>query len=106
MLGSAKIALMKLPRFSTTTLLLGIAAFAISCVGFLDLYEMESAYRQPFSLTDTIAAYLDESAFWLPLILLAFAVGRKALTLRSVAVYAIAQLACMAFRHLVLFRGI
>jgi hypothetical protein len=84
---------MKLPRFSTSTLLLSVAVAAVSFGGSVAAWGRKIQARYFF-----VGVGLD-APLWLPITFVAFAVGRKALTVRMVVAFAVAEAAAVAFAH-------
>ena len=83
---------MKLPKFSTSTLLLVTAVVAIACGGIVAWRAtMESGSY--FTLGYWFAAAGTHGPFWIPLVFIAFAIGRRKLTLLMVIYLAVCEAA-------------
>jgi hypothetical protein len=84
---------MRLPRYQTKTLLLAVAVAAISIGGFLPWHDVERhSFGGPTPPLEEARDYFVESLIWVPPIFIAYAIGRRALTVRIVIAFAIAEL--------------
>jgi hypothetical protein len=82
-------------RFATSTLLLIVAAVAISCGGMIGWGKIEGQIAFGRILLFTLLV----SPLWLPFAFFAFAVGRRVLTARMVLVFAIAEGAAVGISY-------
>jgi len=84
---------MKLPRFSTSTLLLSVTVAAISFGGIVAWERL--ATRE--AIINVLLSVLFAAPVWVPLIFVTFAIARKTLNVRIVIAFALAEAAAVAF---------
>jgi len=97
---------MKRPQFSTSTLLLLTAIVAIACGG-ITAWHATMSYGSKFPWGYWFAAAATHGPFWIPVVFIAFAIGRRKLTLLMVIYLAICEAASVgiAFVLIKLFDG-
>jgi hypothetical protein len=79
-------------QFTIRTLLLAFAFGGLSLWGFLHWHYREThSFGRPPSLLNEVSEFFYEALIWVPLIFLAYAIGRKALTVRIVIVFGVAE---------------
>ena len=87
----ARMPCMKLPRFSTRFLLLITTFVAITCGGWLYLLRMDGGDSSDLPQVLVMSAVY--SPIWLPLVFLAYAIGRGALSVKIIAGFATCEAA-------------
>jgi hypothetical protein len=84
---------MKLPQFSLATLLLLTSVIGISSGAWIALVRILRQYQslEDLSASWAVSALIVLSPIWLPIVFLAFAAGRRRLTVMTVACLTIAE---------------
>ena len=86
-------------QFSTKTLLLAITVTSITCCAML--FWWRSVTHGYNSFWKAVEWYLIDSLLWFPAIFVAFAIGRRALTVRMVICFAVAEAIAVAYFYFV-----
>lgn len=93
---------MRLPQFTTKTLLLAVVVVAISIAGFLPWHRGVigmNAIGLKVPPLQELDVYFYQGLLWVPWIFIAYSLGRGRLTVLAVVVFAIAESLAVGFYY-------
>jgi hypothetical protein len=90
---------MKLPRFTTRTLLLLAPALAVTLWGFIEWHSVAvpaiGFAKGEYFFPAEVESYFYDSLIWLPIVFAAYCIGRKSISLPAVVIFFVAEAAAI-----------
>jgi hypothetical protein len=86
-------------QFSTSTLMLATTTAAITCAGLFSLMKLDGRSDESLALLPGFIGFT--APLTVPAAFLGFAIGRKSLTVRTVIVFTVAEIAAVAVAYFV-----